>query len=519
MHRCLHIPEIFSLICTHCRRADAVALARTCRAFYEPAHDRIWAHLEDLKPLIMCMPEDLWQNSNEEDLFQDFVFQRPILPSDWSGFEKHARRVRSIASCTHSYLDRADFYSLTVSAAGRTLFPKLQEIDWSDTSSGHVADTFAFVVPFLGPHLLHVKLFARTMPIALLQLAVVVTLPARCPYLKTLAVNHYEMCMSAASASVLSTAICSFSYLESATVCDISFTAFRHLASLPTLTSLLLRLNIENFTDTDTDLLAFPALRDFCLYSSLKISSCARLIDRMGCSNLQLLDIECREGVSQGDWPALISAIHRRVPASTLTSLSIRNTTQSGLELALWDAQAEHTPQTFSDIQPLLAFPRLTFLCLEAVRGFDLDDAAVAALARALPCLRTLRIEGVSVRHNPRTTAQSLLALAEGCAHLDTLGINVDARIAPPGLGMRRTRHTALRTLHVDVSPLQDASRFARFLSGVFPCLGAVQYGRVNDYEKGWTQVQKLYRAFVDVRAEEAIFLREDAAAVACDVP
>lgn len=104
--------------------------------------------------------------------------------------------------------------------------------------------------------------FAPTMPVTLPQLTVVVTLLLRCFYLKTLilTVNHYEIPMS-----ILSTTICGFSYLKSAMVCcDISFAVFWHFASLPMLTSLLLQLNIENFTDTDTDtdLLAFPSLHN-----------------------------------------------------------------------------------------------------------------------------------------------------------------------------------------------------------------------------------------------------------------
>jgi len=88
----------------------------------------------------------------------------------------------------------------------------------------------------------------------------------------------------------------------------------------------------------------------------------------------------------------LISTIHYRVPTSTLMSLSIHNTMQTGLKLTLWDVQAKHMPQTFADIWPLL-----TFLCLEAVCGFNLAETA---LTRVLPCLHMPHIEGVFICHN-----------------------------------------------------------------------------------------------------------------------
>jgi len=40
-----------------------LSLARTCRAFKEPALDILWASLEDLSPLVRCLPEGSWIHS------------------------------------------------------------------------------------------------------------------------------------------------------------------------------------------------------------------------------------------------------------------------------------------------------------------------------------------------------------------------------------------------------------------------------------------------------------------------
>ena len=62
MHHALEIQEILSNIFDHrlspYRRvtADLAALARTCRAFKEPALDLLWRELNDLSPLVLCLP-------------------------------------------------------------------------------------------------------------------------------------------------------------------------------------------------------------------------------------------------------------------------------------------------------------------------------------------------------------------------------------------------------------------------------------------------------------------------------
>ena len=73
MHHALHIEEILLNIFSYLyptwhpfprrRRggyAHRAALARTCKAFKEPALDMIWAELYDLTPLVRCLPEELW---------------------------------------------------------------------------------------------------------------------------------------------------------------------------------------------------------------------------------------------------------------------------------------------------------------------------------------------------------------------------------------------------------------------------------------------------------------------------
>lgn len=73
MHRCLQIPDIQYLILAECfvehERRSCAVMARTCKAFYEPAMDALWRKLDGLGPLIHCMPAEL--------------FCEEVIPAPW----------------------------------------------------------------------------------------------------------------------------------------------------------------------------------------------------------------------------------------------------------------------------------------------------------------------------------------------------------------------------------------------------------------------------------------------------
>jgi hypothetical protein len=66
MHRALLISEILSEVFAHVnedlgprlagKKPTLEALARTCKAFHEPAMDLLWADLDGITPLLGCVP-------------------------------------------------------------------------------------------------------------------------------------------------------------------------------------------------------------------------------------------------------------------------------------------------------------------------------------------------------------------------------------------------------------------------------------------------------------------------------
>lgn len=68
MHKVLQIPELYGHICSYIwfDKQTLARLARTCKLLCEPALKLIWQNLDDIAPLIMCMPDDLWERSDDE---------------------------------------------------------------------------------------------------------------------------------------------------------------------------------------------------------------------------------------------------------------------------------------------------------------------------------------------------------------------------------------------------------------------------------------------------------------------
>lgn len=77
MHYCLQIAEIQERILSFLAPSVCTVLARTCRAFYEPAMDVVWADVDCFHRLIKCMPSDVWVEREPASIF--YRSQREIV--------------------------------------------------------------------------------------------------------------------------------------------------------------------------------------------------------------------------------------------------------------------------------------------------------------------------------------------------------------------------------------------------------------------------------------------------------
>ncbi|KAF8124978.1 hypothetical protein EV363DRAFT_1435127 [Boletus edulis] len=106
MHHALQIQEILLNIFGHCYHfdRDVAALARTCRAFKEPALDVLWEELIELSPLVRCVPKASHHRYTlcDTDYFslqyatKSYAFHRSLTQIEWDILWSYTRRIRSI---------------------------------------------------------------------------------------------------------------------------------------------------------------------------------------------------------------------------------------------------------------------------------------------------------------------------------------------------------------------------------------------------------------------------------------
>ncbi|KAJ7727514.1 hypothetical protein DFH07DRAFT_782424 [Mycena maculata] len=142
MHRALRIPEVVEIIChylspVHGMRLskdqshDLARLARSCKAFSEPALDILWSFQDTITRVLDCMPSGVWKTN-------DKALCRPILPIDWERPLFYICRVRRISCTDNSLASRWDLLAileiLRYSLPTQHLFPNLTDLYWMSDS-------------------------------------------------------------------------------------------------------------------------------------------------------------------------------------------------------------------------------------------------------------------------------------------------------------------------------------------------------------------------------------------------
>ncbi|OJA11046.1 hypothetical protein AZE42_07186, partial [Rhizopogon vesiculosus] len=106
MHQALFVEDILVEIFSHLKGVSSstpwcfAALARICKAFYDPAMDLLWADMEDLEPLLGCVTRlhPLIYGPKKQH-FDRSGWSRGVEPlSEYEArqFVRHAARVRSL---------------------------------------------------------------------------------------------------------------------------------------------------------------------------------------------------------------------------------------------------------------------------------------------------------------------------------------------------------------------------------------------------------------------------------------
>ncbi|KAH7915565.1 hypothetical protein BJ138DRAFT_1141613 [Hygrophoropsis aurantiaca] len=498
MHSCLSIQELLSIIFAHLKpdsKITLIALARTCKAFQEPALNELYAQVEGLSYFLQCLSRTLWVINDGK-----LKFTRPMSPNDWRTLQKYARRVQALyysprTHCRHAPLIQEEVFQSLCFCPTSSLFPKIRKVIWD-----HAPD---FATPFLrfiiGPTVNYVSttfnpLLVHSFP----------SLGFMCPNMTSFHLHPPKN--SPEDISIPSNLLRMWKRLENLSITQPSLSNLQHLASLKSLKTLSISWNFppKKMTKQDFGENTFLQLRHLSIHSYRSLRICSNLLESMSETAICLNTLELRGEVLVDDFSfsQLIFLLAEKCSHRDMHSITIRAYTSSG---------GSHNVN-LPAFRPLLSFNNITHFSVHCPDTFDLNDRGLKELAMAWPYLEVLDMESSWVWDRcPRITLPGLVPLLAHCPHLHTLTLSIDAThpIAKSVRLGRNVCNTLIRSLRLGDSPIRRPLYVAAFLSNIMPRVReiiAYEYGNSEDAEKGynrWCAVAKAIPAFASVRKEE----------------
>ncbi|KIJ63133.1 hypothetical protein HYDPIDRAFT_41394 [Hydnomerulius pinastri MD-312] len=485
MHRALQISEIQKMICYHLAPGDdqseahrriLYALARTSRAWAEPALDQLWARLNSIEPLLKCLPKDLWKSD-----LDGWFFARHFGPKDWEILQKYARRVRCL------YLDDEGHSRDICTALSQLPTPILTGLRELHVAECQKLEGGCFWRPFLASTItrLHIHYNADSPPNRNPSNSVMWTLGMLCPNVKDFQLLDWPQRYEAeATASVLG-ALEHWRDLETVDLPFIDVRTMLHLSSMHSLTSLELHITKDyawDHTLSDTKIV-FPRTLKF-IKLSMEIYNLDLLVSFLSKTRLAPISFRimtCRGSISPGSTGRLFMLMTSRFSIDRLRCLVMDSVNPDVL-----------APDT---IRPLFRFRSLESLDLSEYHASSLDDATMAEFASSFPRLTILYFGSDSMLDYPGITYKSIISLLKSCPKLQTLGISFNAKSITTAMVMSRddddeewqVLNTRLSTIEVGNSPITNPAPVALFLKAIMPQLISVQSMGCN--LRAWTAV------------------------------
>ncbi|KAF8550082.1 hypothetical protein OG21DRAFT_1514508 [Imleria badia] len=408
MHHALEIQEILLNIVAHCyspgrRRYTAsnlVSVARTCRAFKEPALDVLWKDLDDLSPLAQCLPEASHQL---EPIPHKVSFTRPLTQIEWDILTSYTCRIRSVQNFNRGL----DWESVTTFLNPPTtvpLFPNLRTLRCEYTENImhllHLPLPSLVSLDVIFENLLSLQSFPKFSPNISFSIRLLTTTFSR------IQVNH----------------VCRWKNLRSV-VCPhfiLDVDVLVYLSRMPALTRLDFMLS-TTFPTSESPLF-FPNLHDLKLQSK-SLEAISRLLS-------QALLPAITDFVIVGNCPSrqelsILTDIQTSGASSAIESLRL---TQS-LLLSRNVPRSEAPVLCFENLRPCMKFSNLRHINLAIGWNVDLTDSDLLTLTLAWPRLETLSINSGWGWNTPRgVTPNGLLQLLHTCRSLSRIALVIDTR-------------------------------------------------------------------------------------------
>ncbi|KAG1871576.1 hypothetical protein F4604DRAFT_802946 [Suillus subluteus] len=449
MHRALLVPEILLHIfmCVEqirepsyakkpLSRRSLAALATTCKTFYEPAMDFLWADMNMLLPLLGCVTRlhPMIYPRAQQSWSWDI---EPLSQLERSQFLRHSGRVRSLSVSSDD-----DFHLLYAFPFDTCVFPNLLSLSWMVISTRYLRF-------FLSPTL-------RNCYIAIVQPELTRnSIGTRCPALEGLDIDTMGVM---AQAPHLSETIRSCRALVRLQCPPLDSAALKHLSTVPTLLSL--SIYQESFSNPpsklDTHNLSFVSF-----FNVTTLRFCYAPI------------ADITAVIQHSEFPSLKEF---ELVASVLPGAELLPLLQ-----ALSQCKACHTLEkiAISDDDPKLQTLSLYVCC-----SINPDNALLLEAFSSWPQLRSLSFPDPHHRP-PKVTFLGLFESLRQCPHVHTLHLDVDVINIDIDPEAESFKHTSLKRMGICTSPAADAEAVARIIFAMLPDVHlGDSWGDVNTHLK-----------------------------------
>ncbi|KAH7924229.1 hypothetical protein BV22DRAFT_1196089 [Leucogyrophana mollusca] len=470
MHHALRVSEIIHIICENSKKSSLPAMARTCRTFCPLALDTLWAELDNVLPLIKCLPPEFCA---EEGGIVHWGKGVCLTEANRTRFLRYSHRVRALSWVCYPpgqnssrNIDPKVLQIFSLLGGAKPPFPHLKCFFWSDDCDENIP----FITLFVGPSLHNLRLeFVEDLGTH--HLVLLSTLGYRCPQLKSLHLefDRGSVADDKAGVAAFSQALCGLEHLEDLQCFELEENAWRHILRLPSLADL--EVNLTPFSLTEFLPAArvhhgtlFPNIRNIGLICAAP-TAITEFLEYM---HIAPRKVEMAlSSAPMGDMPGLFVALSQHCGHRSLQHIKI------------WDQDGPgNTDITLEHVQALFCFGDLRTLELKWFHSFSLDDHVLSDMAISWPMLESLHLEGAGHwRTKSKITFHGIITLVKRCPRLHHLHLEINAtKLTSSGLEELRnaTPNYTVRELHVGNSLINDSEGVAVRLFDLFPELDRI---------------------------------------------
>ncbi|KIJ62024.1 hypothetical protein HYDPIDRAFT_30843 [Hydnomerulius pinastri MD-312] len=477
MHRALLLPELLRYLFSYFEELDRdnwpmvptpsrkalAALARTCRAFQDPALDVLWAELNEPNPLVKCMPSKLWPS-----IYRGEHRDLPFTEEEWSIFQKYAPRVHSLVFQLSVPLYRNILAVWSSAPVTQPLFPNLQHLGYEH----FIPEDFALVPLVMGPSL--TSLDIEVHPLGFPDLGLLASALQSCSYIRSFGLYGYRG--DDQQVVAVSDILSGLTLLKKLRCDQLTDAALLKIFDMSSLRDIRIEISPHQSR-------LFTAQREFGRHT---YPLSARLLSHRAYSMFL-----SPKRLRKDNCPIFSSATALLRDHSTLSSLRLH---------VKGDRDVRHRATIpLTTLTSLQRFVNLRELDIQVGYAYEFTDTNIKELVTAWPELETLYINKGIGWHSPSSiTLSGLFAVTSTCSKLRNLCLCIDAVMLDALPDRILPQSQVLENLFLEDSTLQQPAAVALLLASAFPALKQViawdsetllqTAGREN-YQKLWQTV------------------------------